>query len=543
MLDKNYQYAIRKTTLGVGSIAIGLLVSGKVESVQAQEALKPELPALKETSVFEEEVVSESSASLDQPVLEEDVKEETTALMMSSEKPAIPVKAESQSTIPGVESSNFNVSINSKNQGDFVKEMSFTMTFTKDVSDVVDISFRNKYDGKKLSVLGVRSVDLISSDGIHYGQMESYNGGVRLRFNANKNKAESMRFGMFFERYDVAGDSYSNFYGKDGPMDMPINIQMLVNGRVASEVSNHLSLKGAKPENKRTVTDSLSWNDYYEFNGKGSSIPESPYKGVHLFEIHSRDTLIVEDGSTLSNHYFSLKINDLRDALSSNQNVLEYTVQYDEGTKIYNVNDKYVPRVDTEFGYISYFKSINVYDRQYLGDGFYEVVEKNESVDGYYGTIGVVSRIDSSSPIVGNNVAKRPQDACIGRRGLVNSINDPFLEVLSYTKGEYANSPKIVYRWHIDKIVNNLVTKLGYDWNDAVEIDSSNGMNFDMKLTEKTIKNAVKADDAGNYYGIHYSNGVEYYVHDMEGTMVNGRKDKFDPELAQFKRISSNDTG
>ncbi|WPJ90228.1 YSIRK-type signal peptide-containing protein [Facklamia hominis] len=35
-MDKNYRYAIRKTTLGVGSVAIAAILAGQVQTVEAR---------------------------------------------------------------------------------------------------------------------------------------------------------------------------------------------------------------------------------------------------------------------------------------------------------------------------------------------------------------------------------------------------------------------------------------------------------------------------------------------------------------------------
>ncbi|MGX7091252.1 YSIRK-type signal peptide-containing protein [Hutsoniella sourekii] len=36
-MEKQYKYAIRKTTLGVGSVAIAAILAGQVQAVQAAE--------------------------------------------------------------------------------------------------------------------------------------------------------------------------------------------------------------------------------------------------------------------------------------------------------------------------------------------------------------------------------------------------------------------------------------------------------------------------------------------------------------------------
>lgn len=40
-MEKNYRYAIRKTTLGVGSVAIAAFLAGQVQGVEAAEAVDP----------------------------------------------------------------------------------------------------------------------------------------------------------------------------------------------------------------------------------------------------------------------------------------------------------------------------------------------------------------------------------------------------------------------------------------------------------------------------------------------------------------------
>ncbi|EKB53562.1 YSIRK-type signal peptide-containing protein [Facklamia hominis] len=41
-MEKNYRYAIRKTTLGVGSVAIAAILAGQVQTVKAQEVDLPQ---------------------------------------------------------------------------------------------------------------------------------------------------------------------------------------------------------------------------------------------------------------------------------------------------------------------------------------------------------------------------------------------------------------------------------------------------------------------------------------------------------------------
>ena len=53
-MDKNYRYAIRKTTLGVGSVAIAVLLAGQVQTIQAQET-----DTLQETAQASDEVKSD----------------------------------------------------------------------------------------------------------------------------------------------------------------------------------------------------------------------------------------------------------------------------------------------------------------------------------------------------------------------------------------------------------------------------------------------------------------------------------------------------